>query len=515
MKRSVFRSLLLLAAAGILLCAAPTVAVAQDGATNASESNRQEKPASWLASPVTVFSQPGVRFMHKLRSTCEGSTISVSGLPDGLAYNATRQLVEGKVEAEGKYNYDVHIASGGKTCTETVSLTVSKNLPSPVPFMGWISWNSVQDEISESVVRQITDLFHEKGLYDCGWNTIVLDDWWHAKSRAADGKPRPDPTRFPGGIESASNYVHNAGMKFGIYTDAATLTCAGAFGSYGYEEIDAKQYYDWGVDLVKADYCNAPEDVDSAKVRYKALADAFRDAGGRTLLYICEWGVREPWKWGAEAGGICWRVSYDVRDCWRGANGGIGVLQSIEVMKNLSAWQGVNRFNDADMLCTGLHGKGKSSNELCATGPGMTQDEYRTQFSLWCMWSSPLSLTFDPRSPYLTDDDFKIMTSRELIALNQDPMGQQADLISENDDFVVFAKDCENGDVAVSVTNLGETTRSATISLSDIPALDPKKTYTVRDCWEEADLDDVGTGSLTAVVRSHATRVFRLAEKGL
>ena len=389
---------------------------------------------------------------------------------------------------------------------------MSSSLQHPVPFMGWLSWNSVQGNISQSIIEQAVELFLNKGLYECGWNHIMMDDLWQG-TRKADGTPQPNASRFPNGLKTVADYVHQNGMKFGLYTDAADRTCAGAFGSYGYEEIDAKTYAEWGVDVVKCDYCYAPDDVETAKKRYKALADAFAAAGNNTMLYICEWGVREPWKWGAEVGGRCWRISQDVRDCWTGSGSGVGVVQSIEAMKNLSAYQGVNRFNDSDMLCTGLHATGKSSNDLCGgTGAGMTDDEYATQFALWCMWSSPMALSFDPSKNTLTDADFKLLRNKELIALNQDRMGQQGDLISEADNLVVFAKDCENGDVALSVTNMSSSQKQATFDFSAIPALDPTKTYTVRDVMENTEAGEA-TGTFTTDVRKHATRVFRLAEK--
>ena len=474
-----------------------------------------EEISANLACATTVFSQPGVRFMHKIRSSNSSATLSVSNLPEGLSWNAKRNIVEGIAPTtEGEYTYQINVTNDeGVTNTENVSFTVSSKLQHPVPFMGWLSWNAVQSEVSESIVKQVVDLFIDKGLYDCGWNTIMMDDWWHADSRASDGKPQPNATRFPNGLTAVSEYVHGKGMKFGLYTDAAAKTCAGAFGSYGSETIDAETYATWGIDVVKCDYCNAPSDVETAKTRYKTLADAFTKAGYGTMLYICEWGVREPWKWGAEVGGRCWRISQDVRDCWTGSGTGVGVVQSIRDMKNLSAYQGVNRFNDADMLCTALHAKGKSSNDLCGSGPGMTQDEYRTQFALWCMWSSPMALSFDPRSTYITDDDYAIMKSTELIALNQDRMGQQADLISEDNDLVIFAKDCENGDIALSVTNMSSSTKTATFDFSQIPALDAEATYTCRDLWETKNLDDV-KGSFTTSVNTHATKVFRLAKKG-
>ena len=471
-----------------------------------------EELTTKLACATTVFSQPTVRFMQKVRSTVTGAQLSVSNLPAGLTWNAARNIVEGVVAEEGVYTYQINVTVDGETTSEDVTLTVSSSLQHPVPFMGWLSWNSVQGNISQKIIEQAVELFQNKGLYECGWNHIMMDDLWQG-TRKADGTPQPNASRFPNGLKTVADYVHKNGMKFGLYTDAADRTCAGAFGSYGYEEIDAKTYAEWGVDVVKCDYCYAPDDVETAKKRYKALADAFAAAGNNTMLYICEWGVREPWKWGAEVGGRCWRISQDVRDCWTGSGSGVGVVQSIEAMKNLSAYQGVNRFNDSDMLCTGLHATGKSSNDLCGgTGAGMTDDEYATQFALWCMWSSPMALSFDPSKNTLTDADFKLLRNKELIALNQDRMGQQGDLISEADNLVVFAKDCENGDVALSVTNMSSSEKQATFDFAAIPALDPTKTYTVRDVMENAEAGEA-TGTFTTDVRKHATRVFRLAEK--
>lgn len=471
-----------------------------------------EELTTKLACATTVFSQPNVRFMQKVRSTVTGAQLSVSNLPAGLTWNAARNIVEGVVAEEGVYTYQINVTVDGETTSEDVTLTVSSSLQHPVPFMGWLSWNSVQGNISQKIIEQAVELFQNKGLYECGWNHIMMDDLWQG-TRKADGTPQPNASRFPNGLKTVADYVHKNGMKFGLYTDAADRTCAGAFGSYGYETIDAKTYAEWGVDVVKCDYCYAPDDVETAKKRYKALADAFAAAGNNTMLYICEWGVREPWKWGAEVGGRCWRISQDVRDCWTGSGSGVGVVQSIEAMKNLSAYQGVNRFNDSDMLCTGLHATGKSSNDLCGgTGAGMTDDEYATQFALWCMWSSPMALSFDPSKNTLTDADFKLLRNKELIALNQDRMGQQGDLISEADNLVVFAKDCENGDVALSVTNMSSFEKQATFDFTAIPALDPTKTYTVRDVMENAEAGEA-TGTFTTDVRKHATRVFRLAEK--
>lgn len=217
-----------------------------------------DETPSQLDCATTVFSQPGVKFMHKIRATNAQATLSVSGLPKGLTWNATRRVVEGVPQKSGRYTYQIHVTEHGKTTSEKVTFDVSDQLQHPIPFMGWLSWNAVESEVSESIVKHVADLFTEKNLTNYGWNAVMMDDWWHAKSRAADGRPLPDPQRFPNGLTPVSDYVHGKGMRFGIYTDAAEYTCAGAFGSFGKEQIDADAYARWKVDIVKCDYCNAP-----------------------------------------------------------------------------------------------------------------------------------------------------------------------------------------------------------------------------------------------------------------
>ena len=397
----------------------------------------------------------------------------------------------------------------GEPSTAKASLTVQKNLPMAKPMMGWISWNVVQDKISTDVVKQVSDAMVKQGLKDAGYNYLIIDDLWHAKTRHADGRPQEDPAKFPIGMKATVDYAHSKGLKFGIYSDAADRTCAGAFGSYGKEAIDAKQYAEWGVDLLKYDYCHAPGDAATAQVRYKAMGDALKASGRDILLYMCEWGAREPWKWGSTTGSPVWRATYDTRDGWNGVQGGIGIIQSIAAMKDLWPYSGVNRFNDADMMCVGIHGTGKSSNDLVAGKPGMTQDEYRTQFALWCMWSSPLLLSFDLTKP-ITADDKKLMTNADLIALDQDDLGQQAEYIGTTDNMVYFMKDLANGDVAISATNMSEATKEAVFDFSKFSALDPTVDYYTYDCQLQKAGENTVKAMLRTPVRKHATVVYRL-----
>lgn len=464
-----------------------------------------------LACAMDIFALPGKRVLHKIVTTDPTLNISVTDLPDGLTWNAKRRAVEGTApEPDGVYKYTVVMQEGkGELSTAKASLTVQKNLPMAKPMMGWISWNVVQDKISTDVVKKVSDAMVKQGLKDAGYNYLIIDDLWHAKTRHADGRPQEDPAKFPIGMKATVDYAHSKGLKFGIYSDAADRTCAGAFGSFGKEQIDAKQYAEWGVDLLKYDYCHAPGDAATAQMRYKAMGDALKASGRDILLYMCEWGAREPWKWGSTTGSPVWRATYDTRDGWNGVQGGIGIIQSIAAMKDLWPYSGVNRFNDADMMCVGIHGTGKSSNDLVAGKPGMTQDEYRTQFALWCMWSSPLLLSFDLTKP-ITADDKKLMTNADLIALDQDDLGQQAEYIGTTDNMVYFMKDLANGDVAISATNMSENTKEAVFDFSKFSALDPTMDYYIYDCQLQKAGETTVKAVLRTPVRKHATVVYRL-----
>ncbi|MCM1029698.1 MAG: NPCBM/NEW2 domain-containing protein [Alloprevotella sp.] len=466
---------------------------------------------SKLDCATTYFSTPGVKMMQFLRATDPDAVITVSGLPEGLEYNAARQAVVGTVATAGEYTYNVTV--NGSDEPVEVKLIVSDDLQMPTPMMGWLSWNVVEGSISTQVVKDVADAMVANGLGELGYNALMIDDKWHATTRNDDGTPKEDPAKFPNGMKEAADYVHEKGLKFGIYSDAGNRTCGGMFGSYDSETVDAQQYAAWGVDILKYDYCNAPGDLVTCRGRYNTMADALKASGRDITLYICEWGVREPWKWGAEIGSPVWRATYDTRDYWTSSQG-VGIVQSINGMKNLWPYSGPNRFNDADMMCVGIHGSGKSSNAYAPVtpNPGMSQDEYATQMSLWCMWASPLTLSFDLRNE-ISDEDMAIIGNEELIAINQDPMGLQAQYLGENSGLQLYAKDLENGDVALAVVNLNDAASSHTIDFSAVPALDASATYNVRDCWSHSDLDPQTSSFVIDNIPSHATKVYRLSTK--
>lgn len=486
-----------------------------------------------------TFSLPSTRYMHKIRTADSTAAVYVTDLPDGLAWNARRKLVEGRIDSIGDYSYTVVVDGKYRV---PVQLTVSDKLALPTPMMGWMSWNTVLGNVSESVMRETADAFVDKGLRDAGYRWLGIDDDWHCgRERPADGIAAPDSIRFPNGMKAVGDYLHDKGFKFGIYSTAADLTCDSKFGSYRYEEADAAKYAEWGVDFLKYDYCFVPRlgigsdsDPATAYYLYKRMNDALERTGRPIVLYMCEWGSTQPWRWAHKAGAPMWRATHDHRDGWMGRifgddihKHGIGVWQALQIWPEFWAYTGVNRFSDADMLCIGIRGRGLASSIILEgvsrdkdTGIfykdgkqylGMSTDEAHTEFVMWCMWSSPLMLSLDARDS-LADEDLAVITNPELIAINQDAMGQCAEYIGAEHGIQIWAKDLADGDVAVAAVNLNDKASDYTVDFARIDALDADAVYSARNPLDRADMPDV-KGSAAVRIPAHGVKVMRLRRK--
>ena len=304
-----------------------------------------------------------------------------------------------------------------------------------------------------------------------------------------------DPKKFPSGIKALADYVHSKGLKLGIYSDAAQLTCAGFTASLGFEEQDAKTFASWGIDYLKYDYCHAPSDSNTAKVRYKKMADALKNSGRQIVFSICEWGGRQPWFWAANAGGQLWRTTGDVRDSWT------SLTHNFDINSDLAAYAGPGRWNDPDMLIVGLRGSKGPAGDL--GGTGCNDIEYQSNMSLWCMMASPLIATNDVRN--MNETSKRILLNEEIIAIDQDVMGRQAEKKAANDSWEILEKPLSGGDYAVAVLNRSGTTQATNINFSEL-GLNGK--YEIRDVWEHKI---IGKGKTwKGSVQSHETKVFRL-----
>ncbi len=360
------------------------------------------------------------------------------------------------------------------------------------PPMGWNSWNKFAcKDVNETVVRAQADAMVSSGMKAAGYEFIVIDDCWQV-GRDAAGNILADPQKYPSGIKALADYVHSKGLKFGIYTDVGTKTCAGRPGSIGHEYQDARQYANWGVDYVKEDWCNTLPGQ-SSEASYTLMRDALAATGRPIVFSLCEWGSTKPWLWAGPIGNM-WRATGDIQDCWdcKKKWGGNGVLQIVDLMGPIYSYAGPGRWNDADMLEVG--------------NGGMTTAEYRAHFSMWALFSAPLIAGND--MAHMTPEIGEILLNKDVIAIDQDPMGIQGHRVHKDGDLEVWSKQLADGGRAVVLLNRGDKSAKIAADWHDIgyPATLPAS---VRDLWAHKDLARQ-TGSFSAEVPANAAVMVRI-----
>ncbi|NRF71663.1 glycoside hydrolase family 27 protein [Aquincola sp. S2] len=372
---------------------------------------------------------------------------------------------------------------------ETLKLEVPKPLLAPTPPMGWNSWNKFGCNINEALVRQQADAMAASGMKDAGYRYIVIDDCWQ-KSRDADGNIVADPERFPSGIKALADYVHAKGLKFGLYSDAGALTCGGRPGSAGHEFQDARQYARWGVDYLKYDWCHTgPRNAEAA---YTIMAKALRESGRDIVLSICEWGVNQPERW-APAVGHLWRTTGDIFDAWEGKKDwSIGMVNILDLQAERWRHSSPNAWNDPDMLEVG--------------NGGMTSTEYESHFSLWAMLAAPLIAGNDLSK--MDADTRRILTNADVIAVDQDALGQQARRIWKEGELEIWARPLKGGEHAVVLFNRGKAPAQMKVAWDqlNLPAGLKAK---VKDLWSKQVTNAV-RGSYGGTVASHGVIMVRI-----
>lgn len=351
------------------------------------------------------------------------------------------------------------------------------------PPMGWNSWNKFGCNVSEDLIKQVTDSMVSSGMRDAGYQYVVIDDCWQV-SRDENGNIVADPKRFPSGIKALADYVHSKGMKFGIYSDAGRETCQERPGSRGYEFQDARQYAAWGVDYLKYDWCHTG--TQDARAAYYTMREALDKSGRQIVFSICEWGQSKPWLWAGNIGNL-WRTTPDIQDMWEGKRdwGGLGVTNLLDLQVGLETYAGPGHWNDPDMLEVG--------------NSGLNNVENRSHFSLWALLAAPLMAGNDVRS--MSAEVREILTNKEVIAVNQDVLGQQGRRVRKDGDLEVWTKQLADGGRAVILFNRGKDEKQMTAKWEELgyPAhLNAK----VRDLWQHKDMGAFA-GKYTASVPSH------------
>ncbi|MCW2945287.1 MAG: hypothetical protein JWR24_2004 [Actinoallomurus sp.] len=373
--------------------------------------------------------------------------------------------------------------------------TALDNGLAPIPPMGWNDWNAFGCSVDEQLVEQTADAFVTSGLRDAGYKYLNMDDCWALPTRDADGNLVANPAKFPSGIAALADYVHARGLKLGIYEDSGIKTCSssGGFpGSLGHEDQDAMLFTRWHIDYLKYDDCNVPADgqnSDASIARYHTMRDALAKAtaatGQNIVFSICEKGdfgvPNSAWP----SIGNLWRTTGDIHDNYSKL---IGIFHQNVTLADLA---GPNHWNDPDMLEIG--------------NGGMTDVEYRTHFALWAEMAAPLIAGTDVRN--MSSATRSMLTNRDVIAVDQDPLGAQGRPVASSDGHWVLSKPLANGDRAVTLFN--ETGAPATISTTAAQVGLPWAVdYQVRDLWAHDVTESAGT--ITVTLPAHASAIYRL-----
>ncbi|MFF9144922.1 NPCBM/NEW2 domain-containing protein [Streptomyces sp. NPDC014861] len=355
----------------------------------------------------------------------------------------------------------------------------------PAPPMGFSNRDSTRcrAEFDEAYVKKIADILVTKGLKDAGYTYVNLDDCWAKPERDAQGRLVPDPVRFPNGIKALADHVHAKGLKFGLLAGAGARTCdpAGFPGSHGHEATDARQFADWGVDQLTYADCGGTD----AEQRYATMSDALRATGRPVVLTVADQGTGRSWEWDGDTAQVR-RTTGDGADTWG------SVLTRLKRNLPLAAHAGPGRWNDPDVLHVG--------------GYGLSETQYRSQFSLWSVMAAPLVIGSDLRR--LDAVSAEILTNREVIAVDQDPAGRQGEVVSSDGGRWVVSKRLADGSRAVALFN--ETNRpqhiATTAAAVGLPAA---RGYKARDLW--AALEKGTSGAIAATVPAHGTVLLKVS----
>ncbi len=364
------------------------------------------------------------------------------------------------------------------------------------PPMGWNSWNTFGDKIDEELIRQIADRMVADGYLDCGYEYLVIDDCWSEHKRDEKGRLVPSHTKFPSGMKALADYVHSKGLKFGIYSCVGNYTCAGYPASFEYEFIDAETFAEWGVDYLKLDYCYKPATEEGAKL-YRRMGLALANCGRDIVLSACSWGADETHRWIKSTGSHLWRSTGDIVDCFT------SVRDIYNIQKGIYEYNGQGCFNDMDMLIVGMGGKGNVGRENWCT-----VEEYRTHFSIWAFFGSPLMIGSDIRTQ--TEETKAILQNKAVIAVNQDPAYRQPYLLmSRGDSADAWVRHMENGDIVFGFFNMGDREVGFPVSFTDI-GLNRSTGVKLKlfDLWEMKSLGEFEDIFVTGVA-PHCSKLIR------
>ena len=452
--------------------------------------------------------RPGSPFLFTIAATGERPmAFSANGLPEGLQLDPQTGHITGMLSKAGKYEVTLFAKNSLGSAKEKFEIVCGDQI-ALTPPMGWNSWNCFAGAVSEEKVKSAADTMVKSGLINHGWTYINVDDYWQNNHntddptlrgpfRDAQGEVVPN-SRFPD-MKGMADYIHNLGLKAGLYSSPGPWTCGGCTGSWQHEQQDAETYAKWGFDYLKYDLCSyhdvvpaCENSLPAAMAPYRVMGTFLKEQPRDIVFSLCQYGEFDVWGWGATVGGNSWRTTGDITDTW-GSMSGIGFNQD-----KAAPFAGPGHWNDPDMLIVGKVGWGNLHSTR------LSPNEQYTHISLWCLLSAPLLIGCDMTQ--LDAFTLNLLENDEVLAIDQDPLGKAAMTVAKTDNTRVYVKNLADGTKAVGLFNLDEDAQRITVNWSDLGI---KGKRNVRDLWRQKDLGKY-KGSFTVTVPRHGVVLIKV-----
>jgi alpha-galactosidase len=459
--------------------------------------------------------RPGSPFLFTIPATGERPmTFGVEGLPEGLMLDTATGRITGSLAAPGTFLVTLTAANARGTASRPFKIVCGDTL-ALTPHMGWNSWYVWENHVTDAYMRAAADAMVASGMIDHGYTYVNIDDCWSVRPDAKDptllGEPRDargminSNGRFPD-MKAMTDYIHGLGLKAGIYTSPGPFTCAGHVAAWQHEELDARRFVEWGYDFLKYDWCSyngiaKDKSVEELQKPYRLISGILAAQPRDIVLNLCQYGMGRVWEWGAAVGGNSWRTAGDLGGSFEGIpaalfRDGFDVYSENE----LHRYGGPGHWNDPDYLLLGYLSDWKGGT---APSP-LTPNEQYAHVSLWALVAAPLIFSGDITR--LDDFTLGLLTNDEVIDVDQDPLGKPGRRVAKSADVEIWARELEDGSLAVGLFNRGEGLAAVTAAWTDLGVTGPQR---VRDLWRQKDLG-VFEGSFEAYVARHGVVLVRL-----
>jgi alpha-galactosidase len=436
---------------------------------------RENSPKPAIHGPRITGSTPGRPFLFLVPATGQAPLrYSAERLPEGLSIDSKTGIISGSLKAAGTTVVELTVTNDLGSAKRELSIIGGQHKLALTPPMGWNSWNCWASAVSDDHVRAAADAMVRSGLAAHGFQYVNIDDCWEGK-RDANGEILTN-AKFPN-MKALADYVHSKGLKLGIYSSPGPKTCAGFEASWKHEQQDADSYAKWGVDYLKYDWCSygqiAPNPDRAALMKpYQVMRQALDRCNRDIVFSLCQYGMGDVWKWGAEVGGNCWRTTGDITDDW-GSMSGIGFGQA-----GREPYAGPGHWNDPDMLVVGKVGWGPSLHPT-----RLKPSEQVTHITLWSLLAAPLLIGCDMSQ--MDDFTLALLTNSEVIDVNQDPLGKQARRVAQVGQTEVWARPLFDGTTAVGLFNRGGSPAAVKVTWDSLKL---RGSQPVRDLWQQKNV---------------------------